>query len=339
MALEAGDGFISGLVATNPVNATDQVAQGDDHIRLIKTALKGSFPNVNGAVNFTPAQANILVTDGAGAGILADLAALAAPGADRLVFWDHSALAATFLTAGSGLAITTTTIAVDGTIVPLLAATDQSFTGSVVRFANTSGGRIALSDTDATSGARIFVLQSINANFRLTVTSNGLTVVEECLIIEANGSSEITKVRWEGDEFELNSTLFDNNATTLEFAGTIAAAGVPNASPNEVGWKGVPLVSKTADYTIAAVDSGTELVLTSAADDITVQASGQPAAGCVVFLKNLTGGSVDILQGTGMTLTLDGTATTGSRTLAANGRAYVRFTGAGTADVGGLGVA
>lgn len=63
MALEAGDGFISGLVVTNPVNATDQVAQGDDHIRLIKTALKGTFPNLTGAMTATQAELNIL--DGA----------------------------------------------------------------------------------------------------------------------------------------------------------------------------------------------------------------------------------------------------------------------------------
>lgn len=60
MALEAGDGFISGLVVTNPVNATDQLAQGDDHIRLIKTALKGTFPNLNAAVTSSPAELNLL---------------------------------------------------------------------------------------------------------------------------------------------------------------------------------------------------------------------------------------------------------------------------------------
>jgi hypothetical protein len=132
-------------------------------------------------------------------------------------------------------------------------------------------------------------------------------------------------------------TLVMSDAGNFDFKdGTVTTA---KASASEVGTVGVPLVSKTADYTLAAVDGGTELVLTSAADDITVQASGQPVAGMVVFLKNLTGGSVDIIQGSGMTLTLDGTATTGSRTLAANGRAYVRFTGSGTADVGGIGVA
>ena len=63
MPLEAGDGFISGLVSTNPVNATDQVAQGDDHLRLLKVALKGTFPNLDGAVTVSPAELNIL--DGA----------------------------------------------------------------------------------------------------------------------------------------------------------------------------------------------------------------------------------------------------------------------------------
>jgi hypothetical protein len=43
----------------------------------------------------------------------ADFTLPAAPGADRLVFWDHSALATAYLTPGTGLTITTTTIAVD----------------------------------------------------------------------------------------------------------------------------------------------------------------------------------------------------------------------------------
>lgn len=58
MGLEVGDGFISGLVATNPVGATDPKSQGDDHIRLIKTALLGTFPNLSAAVTLTAAQIN-----------------------------------------------------------------------------------------------------------------------------------------------------------------------------------------------------------------------------------------------------------------------------------------
>ena len=49
MGLETAS-FIDGLNTSNPV-ATDGLAQADDHIRLIKSAVKASFPNVTGAVN------------------------------------------------------------------------------------------------------------------------------------------------------------------------------------------------------------------------------------------------------------------------------------------------
>jgi hypothetical protein len=44
MALESAT-YISGLVTTNPTGS-DSISQGDDHIRLIKTVLKNTFPNV-----------------------------------------------------------------------------------------------------------------------------------------------------------------------------------------------------------------------------------------------------------------------------------------------------
>lgn len=45
-----------------------------------------------------------------GAGILGDFQGVASPGADRILFWDNSALAATFLTVGSGLTLSGTTL-------------------------------------------------------------------------------------------------------------------------------------------------------------------------------------------------------------------------------------
>lgn len=50
---------------------------------------------------------------GAGAGVLGDIADLTDPNADRILFWDDSAGAATWLTVGSGLDITDTTLTVD----------------------------------------------------------------------------------------------------------------------------------------------------------------------------------------------------------------------------------
>jgi hypothetical protein len=51
MGLESAS-YLDGLVTTNPV-AGDGVAQGDDHIRLIKAVLKASFPGITAAHTFS----------------------------------------------------------------------------------------------------------------------------------------------------------------------------------------------------------------------------------------------------------------------------------------------
>ena len=58
MALESGT-YIDSLNAANPV-ATDGLAQADDHLRLIKSTIKASFPNITGAVNATHTELNTL---------------------------------------------------------------------------------------------------------------------------------------------------------------------------------------------------------------------------------------------------------------------------------------
>ncbi len=56
MAIETF-GAINALVATNPT-ATDNVSEGDDHIRGVKATLKSTFPNVTGAINATETELN-----------------------------------------------------------------------------------------------------------------------------------------------------------------------------------------------------------------------------------------------------------------------------------------
>lgn len=51
MGLESGT-YISDLVATNPLG-TDPKSDGDGHLRLIKSVLLATFPNVNGAISAT----------------------------------------------------------------------------------------------------------------------------------------------------------------------------------------------------------------------------------------------------------------------------------------------
>lgn len=58
MGLETAT-YINSLVETNPV-ANDPKNQGDDHIRLLKSALKNTFPNIGGAVTVAATELNYL---------------------------------------------------------------------------------------------------------------------------------------------------------------------------------------------------------------------------------------------------------------------------------------
>lgn len=60
MGLETAT-YIDGLVVTNPT-ATDPKSQGDDHLRLVKSTIKNTFPNVSGAV--TPTHTELNFVDG-----------------------------------------------------------------------------------------------------------------------------------------------------------------------------------------------------------------------------------------------------------------------------------
>lgn len=59
MALETST-YISGLVASNPTS-TDPKAQGDDHLRLIKSTILATWPNITGAVTATHTELNYVV--------------------------------------------------------------------------------------------------------------------------------------------------------------------------------------------------------------------------------------------------------------------------------------
>jgi hypothetical protein len=58
--------YINGLNASNP-SSSDLKSEGDDHIRLVKSTVKATFPNVVGAVTLTDTQLNAAaVKDGSG---------------------------------------------------------------------------------------------------------------------------------------------------------------------------------------------------------------------------------------------------------------------------------
>jgi hypothetical protein len=56
MAVESAK-FIKQLDASLPLGG-DSISEGDNHIRVIKEAVTGSFPNIDSVVTATPAELN-----------------------------------------------------------------------------------------------------------------------------------------------------------------------------------------------------------------------------------------------------------------------------------------
>ena len=77
MGLETGT-YINSLNASNPTTS-DNVAQGDDHLRLLKSTIKASFPNVTGAVTATHTAINTASTHYVPSGALTAYAGSSAP--------------------------------------------------------------------------------------------------------------------------------------------------------------------------------------------------------------------------------------------------------------------
>ena len=59
MGLETAE-FIDGLVDTNPIGALDPKSQGDDHLRLLKSTIQNTFPNLTEAMTATSAELNTM---------------------------------------------------------------------------------------------------------------------------------------------------------------------------------------------------------------------------------------------------------------------------------------
>lgn len=96
MPLETAQ-YINQLDSANPL-ASDPIAAGDDHLRLIKSAVKTTFPNITGPVTLTQAQINALPGE-----IDAVEASVSSLSSSTTASLDTKADKSTTITAGTGL--------------------------------------------------------------------------------------------------------------------------------------------------------------------------------------------------------------------------------------------
>ena len=118
------------------------------------------------------------------------------------------------------------------------------------------------------------------------------------------------------------------NATTSVTATTTVSDSIGNV-------RTVPANAQTTAYVLVATDAGKFIDITTGG--VTVP-SGIFTAGQTITVYNDSASSQTITQGSGVTMYLVGTATTGNRTLAQRGLATVFCVAANTFIVSGGGV-
>lgn len=232
MALETAN-FIDGLVATNPA-ATDPLAQADDHLRLIKAAIKASFPSITGAVTLTHTQINDLQNL---------QGVLSAPSGTRMLF--QQATAPTGWTTDATHNDKALRI-VNGSVTP---STGGSAAFTAAFASQTPAGSISTSISGNVDGTSLSVAQmpSHRHFIAANVTNNNTTLLS---------SSNQAKV---GGHTELQS----NNSEDYHLGGVTQEATIGRTSPKGNGdthSHGTSGLTASSTFTGVAVDLAVQYV-------------------------------------------------------------------------------
>lgn len=358
MGLETAT-YINGLVATNPVGATDPKSQGDDHLRLLKATILATFAAITGAVSASHTELNLL-TGATGLTGTGDTVRSASPTFTGTLV----AAAATF----------SSTVTVPNSNFTYAKINDAAAVSVLGRSANSSGvladiaagandrvlGRAsnALSFMQLTAGmfpSTVVPDAALSANVPLLNASNTFTGGTQT--VAAAGALAYIKssntsggwLQWATSDtvrgYFGNGTLISggspgvgdialraasgglyfsgNNGTTAHFA--LSSAGLvttPNADPSEVGKAGLPINEQSDNYTCVLADANKAVGQTGTSKTITIPAHASvafPDGTTLTFYGRVASTTTIAITTDTMYLRGTGFATTGSRTLAAGG--------------------
>jgi len=312
MGLETAT-FISGLVATNPVGATDPKSAGDDHLRLIKATILATFAAITGAVTATHTQLNYLASATGTTGTASSnvvfsasptLTGTVTAGTINASSLGTSPLNASNLSSGTvpDARFPATLPAVSGANLTSLPA--GNLTGSIADARLSSnvplknaGNTFTADQTLSHAGDTILSLTATDAHTPyIGFSSNagaklgyiGLSGVSGNLINSSAAGDICVRA-------DTGGLLFGPSAAPSFQLSNAGVLSTPHASAQEVGYQGTPDVAMTGNLTLAASHQGCRIFYTGSGGHKYVLPTGTAIPeGFVVRVINFGGGSITI---------------------------------------------
>ena len=261
MAL-ASASYISELTATNPT-ASDSVAQGDDHLRLLKTVLKTQFSGLTGTTAIASSEAELNILDGVTAtaaelnyldittlGTSADSKALTQASGVVTIVGDVKITGTTPLLTIGDAGAEDTTLLFDGNAKDFYVALDDSADKLLIGEGSTVGTNPILSITDDTvtlgDGAAVdtaIVFDGNAKDFHIalddsadkliigegsTVGTNEILSITDDTVTIGDGAAVDTYLNFDGNAADFRIGI-DDGTDKLEIGGGVAhgtAAGI-----------------------------------------------------------------------------------------------------------------
>jgi len=308
----------SGTLTLGGILAIASGGTGASSASGARLTLGAAGSGANSDITSLTGLATALSTNQGGTGITST------PANGQLLIGNGSGYTAATLTAGSGISVTNSA---GGITIASTAG------GGTVTSVSGSGGTTGLT----LSGGPITGSGTLTLGGTLAV-ANGGTGATSAAAARANlgagtGNGTVTSVSGTGSAngLSLSGTVTSTGSITLSGSVTSVATGA-TIDGVTIGFRNIPRSTTTGTAVVA--DIGKCIAISAG---LTIPASTF-AAGDAISIYNNSASSVTLTQGSGLTLRSAGTATTGSRTLAARGIATIWFNSATEAIISGAGV-
>jgi hypothetical protein len=277
MALETGT-YLNSLVSSNPP-ASDNVSQGDDHLRLIKSVLKNSFPSVDSIVNVIHTGTSAPATSLSEGMVWVDTSGGA--GNHLFKFYDGSTFITLAISPETANSVDVNAGTIDGATIG--ATTPATIAGTTIK-ADTSlelatGATVTgIDDGDvATGSATLLSTQNaVKTYVDAQITAEDLDVTSDSGTID---------IDLDGDTLSLlgESTVLDTSATGTTVTFNVSTNGITNAKLAAMGANTVKVrdanssgnaSDKTVGDTEVLIGDGSGFTAAALSGDVTMTNAG-----------------------------------------------------------------